>query len=189
MPVVPGPGDGEHELRIGKEREPHTGKTDCGRKVQRCVHTVDVHVADPGVDVPHAGTQLLEPRRLEELLLDGSPGDGIDRDLRQDGAVEQPRVVALGRLDHAWRPVDEPPRHPPLEQVRWFHQMVVDRDQRMETGATFGRCVGSGRHLSDRHALDVEQPVHVRDVLRHYVVCSRVADGRCTGECSKPPQF
>jgi hypothetical protein len=61
-------------------------------------------------------------------------------------------VAELG-LDDARREVGVLGRHPSLEHVGRFHEMVVDRDDRVANRARFGvgqQCLGSG---DDRHAL------------------------------------
>ena len=140
VPVVPGLDRGERKLLVREALEADSGEADERGEVQRRVDAIDVHVGDPFVHVVGASTDHFEPRRLDEDAVLLLPGDSVDRDLRQHGAVEHPGVIAIGRLHHAGRAVGELRRHTSFEHVGWLNQVIVDRDDRVPPGPT-GRTV------------------------------------------------
>ena len=136
VPVVPGLDRGERKLLVREALEADSGEADERGEVQRRVDAIDVHVGDPFVHVVGASTDHFEPRRLDEDAVLLLPGDSVDRDLRQHGAVEHPGVIAIGRLHHAGRAVGELRRHTSFEHVGWLNQVIVDRDDRVPPGPT-----------------------------------------------------
>ena len=107
MPVVVGPHQRQHELGIVEHGEPDSAKPERGRKVERRIDPVRVHVGDPGLDVPRASSDHVEAQGLHILLLCRLAHDGVDRDLGHYHSVEQPRLGAVGQIDDAGLPVGE----------------------------------------------------------------------------------
>ena len=68
-----------------------------GREVDRRVDTVDVHVGDPGVDIPCPAAHFVETGGLEARLDDGPSDDGVESDVRILLAFEAPVLAAVRR--------------------------------------------------------------------------------------------
>jgi hypothetical protein len=88
-----------------------------------------VHVLDALVDVPAPGAHLVERRRVDAVLLLGAPGDGVEADVGDDGAVEGPDVVTRLGLDDLRGLIGELRRQPTLEQTGRLDEVVVDAHQ------------------------------------------------------------
>ena len=129
VPVVVGLEDGQPDVLVlgaGKELAAQLGER---REAHRPQHAVGVHVADALVDVPAALPHLVEGRGLEAVLLGRAADDGVEPDVGELLALEEPGVAAV-------LPPDEPGRlrPPPLGQVALEHvggldDVVVDADQ------------------------------------------------------------
>src|SRR5581483_1604797 len=95
------------------------------REAQRPEHAVGVHVLDPLVDVVAAGPDLGEGRRLEAVLLLGTPGDGVQGHVADRLAVVQPGVGAVVAGDELRGHVGVLGGEAPLEHVRRLDRVVV----------------------------------------------------------------
>ena len=131
MPVVPCPHRGERQIAVRSHLlQPLAGETwQKRRKVQRCVDAVEVHVLDALVNVPGAPAHLVEAHRLEAVLRDRAPDDGVEADVRQHLVVIDPGLAAIGGVDDFGRPISQPLRQTTGEGVRRFDDVVVDGDQ------------------------------------------------------------
>ena len=133
VPVVGRPDHGPGQLRVAyPELVTLTGKAgQRGREADGGVDAVEVHVVHPGVDVVGAAAHLVEAGRIEGALMQRLAHDGVEPDLVVLLPVVEPVLRPSAVIDHhPGGPIGEALRHPPLEHVGWFDQMVVDRDQR-----------------------------------------------------------
>jgi hypothetical protein len=88
-----------------------------------------VHVLDPLVDVVTTRPDLVEPCRLDAVLLLGPPGHRVERDVGDYGVAELPHVRAVGVVHQPRRVVLILLRQMVLEHVRRLDGVVVDADQ------------------------------------------------------------
>ena len=121
------------------------------REAQRRVHAVEVHVVDARVDVIGTAPHLVEARGIERPLVQRLAHDRVEAHLEVLLAVVEPVLGgAVVLAHHAGRGVGELRRHPALEHVRWFDQVVVDRDERdvARPAGRLGEPVDLGRLLA-----------------------------------------
>ena len=129
MPVVPGADTRQAELRIVGTCEHGAGEPGHHRReAERCGDAPEVHVAHARVDVVRARPHVVEARRLERPLVTRSTDDRVEAHVGDELRFEAPHLTAGLVLDDPGRAVGERVREPPLEHVRWFHEVVVDRD-------------------------------------------------------------
>jgi hypothetical protein len=92
-------------------------------------HAVHVHVADPRVDVEGAGAELIEGGGLHPVFLGRAPHHGVQADVRDLGALEDPDVGAVLLAHHARRARLPLRREVLLEHAGRLDHVVVDADQ------------------------------------------------------------
>ena len=115
-------------LSVDAGEEP-TGERRERREAHAREHTARAHVLHALVDVVTAGPHLLERRGVDAVLLRRAPGDGVEPDVRDRGAVEHPHVVAAVGVHDLRRLVGVLRGHPPVEHVRRLDHVVVDADE------------------------------------------------------------
>ncbi len=91
------------------------------------LHTVEVHVLDPGVGLVAPGNHVLVANRIHAPFLFGFPGNGVETDGGEHGTVIGPEMLVVDFDDP--RPLlPVLGRQTVLPHLRVFDQMVVDRD-------------------------------------------------------------
>ena len=163
-PVVPRPHRCEAEFGIGRrERDALSDEAGQeGRKTDAGVDTVEIHVVDPGIDVPRAATHLVEAGGLEAILAGWSASDGVEAHVGDELAVPQPALAAVIGLDHPRRLVGELGREAALPHVGWLNDMVVGGDNREVDWARIG--VREQGHPGPTLAAPAER-LHVRELV------------------------
>ena len=128
VPVVVGLHQRHREVVVvGGEQPPRKARE--GREADRGQNAAGVHVLDPLVDVVATRPDLVEPRRLDAVLLLGPAGDRVERHVRDDRVAELPHVRAVGVVHQPRRVVHVLLRQVVLEHVRRLDGVVVDADQ------------------------------------------------------------
>ena len=150
MPVVPSPHRRQRQVAVlGQLLQPLAGKPrQERRKVERRVDAVQIHVFDPGMDIPCAPAHFIEPNRFEAVLRHRSPDHRVEPDIGQFLTVVHPGLPAGVIVDDSGRAVGEPLRETAGEGIRRFDDVVVDRDHRVATGRA-----GRVRQKGDRTLL------------------------------------
>ena len=140
VPVVPRPDRRHGQLGIvGDGLEPLPGEPgEERREVDRGVDAVEVHVGDPGVDVPRAPAHLVEAGRLEAVFRHRPADDRVEADVGELGAVVDPGLAAAVELDDARGPVDQMGGDPARERVGRFDHVVIGGDHQMASGCPLG---------------------------------------------------
>ena len=90
-----------------------------------------VHVLDPGVDVPAAAAHLVEVGRLHRPLVLRSSDTAFNPMFGKSGPRRSQTWRPSRRSTTCGRPVGQPSRHAALEQVGRLDQVVVDRHDAM----------------------------------------------------------
>ena len=80
-------------VRVGKDQPAEAG--DLRGEVQHRMYASQVHVGDASVHVVTTRAHLVEPERLEIPALPASAGQGVEPDLSEHLALEQPHLVTL----------------------------------------------------------------------------------------------
>ena len=132
MPVVPGPQHGEPQLRVVALPEHGPGEPrDQRREIQRRPDPGQVHVSDPGLDVPAAAAHLVEAGGLHAPLLARAPDHRVEPDVGIVAVLVTPYLPAVVGLDDPGRPVGQRGGKPAVEHVGRLDHVVVDGDQDM----------------------------------------------------------
>jgi len=93
------------------------------------VHTIEVHVGQPRLDVVATGEHLVEADRIEPEVLGVLAGDGVQPDRRDDLPLEAPRLRPAVELDDLGTGFLVLRREPVDPHPLVFDDMVVDRDE------------------------------------------------------------
>src|SRR2546423_1614782 len=93
---------------------------------------------DARVDGLAAAPDLVETSRFDLPVLALATHDGIEPDLEVHLAVELPDLVAFFALDHARRSILQLLWQPSFEHVWRFHEVVVNREERVANGPRLG---------------------------------------------------
>jgi len=130
VPVVPGLQRGERQLLVFMAQEYFAGHADEGAEVQAGGDAVDVHVADPRVDVIATRAHLRERRRLEAVLVARPADDGVGVHVDHPAAAEGPVVIAaINAGVMLGSRVAEFLRDAALERVRRLDDVVIDAEK------------------------------------------------------------
>ena len=131
-PVVPCPGHRQAELGVaGGGEDPPAEPGDLGGEVERCPDTVDVHVADAGVDVPAPAPHVLEAGRFQASRTRAAGRPPRSSPLVSTAPVELPQLTPLELSTTRGARSANRAGEPALEHVRRFDEVVVDRDDRV----------------------------------------------------------
>ena len=117
VPVVVGLQGDQRQVLVLGVGEDLTAELRERREAQRRQDAAGVHVVDAGVDVEAAVTDLAEAGRLDAVLLLGATRHGVEAEVRDLGALEEPHLVAGVVLDHPRRAVGVLRRQAALEHV------------------------------------------------------------------------
>jgi hypothetical protein len=133
VPLIPRPHRGQSQLRIlGHLLEALAGEArKKRRKVHRGVDPVEVHVVDALVDIPRPTAHLVETGRFHPPLVDRATDHRVEPDVGELGTVVEPGLAPIIFFDHAGGTIGELARHPVLEDVRWFDDVVISGDHRV----------------------------------------------------------
>jgi hypothetical protein len=86
---------------------------------------------DPGVDVVGTTAHFVKTSGVESALMQWLAHHGIEPDLKVLLPVVEPVLRLATIIDHhPGCPIGEALRHPSLEHMGWFNEVIVDRDQR-----------------------------------------------------------
>ena len=132
MPVVPGPQCGQPQLEIVTLPEHRAGEPGDQRgEVQRGPDAGQVHVGDPGVDVPTAAAHLVEPGGFHAPFLVRPSDHRVEPDIRILPVLIAPHLASVVGLDDLGRAVGQRGGKPADEHVGRLDDVIVDRDQDM----------------------------------------------------------
>ena len=129
VPVVVPTHHGDSEILVLGTSEVLAAELRKGREVHRRHDAVGVHIADAFVDVEAPRSHLAEARRFRTVLVRRASGDGVEADVGGPLALELPRIGPVVARDHLRRAVLPLGRDVTVEHVRWFDDVIVDRDE------------------------------------------------------------